>query len=77
MLDRVKHVDRVLTITPTARVERLRQRYLDTRDKAVIDMGRIITRAMKETEAEPRVTQGAKALAAKAAVERQADAAGA
>jgi formate C-acetyltransferase len=66
MLDRVKHVDRVLTITPTARVERLRQRYLDTRDKAVIDMGRIITRAMKETEAEPRVTQGAKALAATA-----------
>jgi len=57
-------LDRVLTIKPTPRVERLRQRYLDTKDKAVIDILRTRTRVMKETEGEPTVTRQAKAFAA-------------
>ncbi len=57
-------LDRVLTIKPTARVERLRQRYLNTRNKAVNDIGRIVTKVMKETEGEPIVTRRAKAFAA-------------
>ena len=56
--------DRVLTIKPTLRVERLRQRYLDTKNKAVIDIARIVTRVMKETEGQPQVTRLAKAFAA-------------
>ena len=56
--------ERLFTIEPTPRVERLRQRYLDTKDKAVIDIGRIVTRVMKETEGEPMVTRRAKAFAA-------------
>ena len=56
--------EKFFTIQPTARVERLRQRYLDTKDKAVIDIGRIVTRVMKETEAEPMVTRRARAFAA-------------
>ena len=56
--------DRVLTIPPAPRVERLRQRYLDTRNKAVTDVGRILTQVMKETEGEPLVTRRAKAFAA-------------
>jgi len=56
--------DRVLTIKPTARIERLRQRYLDTPNKAVIDIGRTVTRVWKETEGEPLVTRRAKAFAA-------------
>jgi hypothetical protein len=44
---------RVYTAQATARVDRLSQRYLDTKDKAVIDIGRIITKVMKETEGEP------------------------
>jgi formate C-acetyltransferase len=54
----------VLTIQPTPRVERLRQRYLATEDRAVIDILRIRTRVMKETEREPTVTRQAKAFAA-------------
>jgi len=56
--------EKVYTIEPTPRVERLRQRYLDTRDKVVIDMLRIVTRVMRETEGEPMVTRRAKAFAA-------------
>ena len=56
--------ERVITIKPTARVERLRQRYLNTKDKAVIDILRIKTRVMKETEGEPREIRQAKAFAA-------------
>ena len=64
-LDREKSLqNRVLTIKPTPRVERLRQRYLDTKNKAVIDISRIVTRIMKETEGEPLVTRRAKAFAA-------------
>ena len=57
-------LDRVLTIKPTPRVERLRQRYLDTKNKAVINISRIVTTVMKETEGEPLVTRRAKAFAA-------------
>ena len=56
--------DRVLTMEPTARVERLRQRYLDTRDKVVLDLFSIRIRVMKETVGEPKVTREAKAFAA-------------
>ena len=54
--------NRVFTIKPTPRVERLRQRYLDTKNKAVFDILRIVTRVMKETEGEPIVTRRAKAF---------------
>ena len=57
-------LDKVLTIEPTPRAERLRQRYLDTKDKAAIDLLRIRTRVMKETEGEPRAIREAKAFAA-------------
>ncbi len=64
-LEREKSLlDRVLTIKPTPRVERLRRRYLDTKNKAVIDISRIVTRVSKETEGEPLVTRRAKAFAA-------------
>ncbi len=65
VLEREKSLrDRVLTIKPTPRVERLRQKYLDTKDKVVIDILRTRTRVMKETEGEPTVTRQAKAFAA-------------
>ena len=57
-------LSKVLTIEPTARVERLRERYLDTKDKAVIDILRIRTRVMRETEGEQRAIREAKAFAA-------------
>ena len=56
--------DRILTIEPTVRVERLRQRYLDTPDRVVIDILRIRTRVMQETEGEPMAIRQAKAFAA-------------
>lgn len=56
--------DRFLTMQPTARVERLRQGYLDTKDKVVIDILRIRTRVMEETEGQPKETRQAKAFAA-------------
>jgi len=56
--------EKVYTMQPTSRVERLRQRYLNTPNKAVIDIGRIVTRVMKETEGEPIAVRRAKAFAA-------------
>lgn len=56
--------DRVLTTQPTPRVERLRRRYLETRDRVVIDLLRIRTRVMKETEGLQQVTRQARAFAA-------------
>ncbi len=65
VLDREKSLkDRAITIKPTPRVEMLRQRYLDTKDKAIIDILRIKTRIMKETEGQPRIMRQAKAFAA-------------
>ena len=64
-LDREKSMlDRVVTIRPTARFERLKQKYLETKNKAVIDILRIRTRVMKETEGESRTARQAKAFAA-------------
>jgi len=64
-LEREKSLrDRVLTIKPTPRVERLRHKYLDTQDKAVIDISRIKTGVMKETEGEPMAIRQAKAFTA-------------
>jgi choline trimethylamine-lyase len=57
-------LDRVLTIKPTARVERLRERMLGYRATAQIFKSRINTRVMKETEGEPQITRIAKAFAA-------------
>lgn len=54
--------EKVYATEPTARVERLRTRYIDTPNKAVIDIARIVTRVLKETEGEPVVTRRAKAL---------------
>ncbi|MEE8399828.1 MAG: pyruvate formate lyase family protein [Desulfobacterales bacterium] len=62
--DRADRSSRVMTMPPSPRVERLRQRYLDTKDKAVIDIARIVTKVMKETEGEPIVTRRGKAFAA-------------
>jgi len=56
--------DRVMTIPPSQRVERLRRRYLETENKAVIHISRIITRVMRETGGEPLITRRAKAFAA-------------
>ena len=56
--------ERVYTVQPAARVEKLRRRYLDTPNKAAIDISRIVTRIWKETEGEPIVTRRAKAFAA-------------
>jgi len=57
-------LDRVLTVKPTPRVETLRQRYLDTKNKVVIDILRIVTRMMKETEGESVAIRRAKIFAA-------------
>jgi formate C-acetyltransferase len=56
--------DRVEAIKPTPRVERLRERYLRFKPRIEIDITRIVTRVMKETEGESWVTRGAKAFAA-------------
>lgn len=65
VLEREKSLlDKVFYIEPTPRVERLRQRYSDTKNRAVIDISRNVTRVMKETEGEPIVIRRAKAFAA-------------
>ena len=56
--------EKVYTMQPTARVERLRQKYLDTPNKASIHIGRTVTRVWKETGGEPLVSRRAKAFAA-------------
>jgi len=57
-------MDRIISIQPTPRVEKLRQRYLNTPDKIVIDIIRSKTRVMKETLGQPMATRQAKAFAA-------------
>jgi formate C-acetyltransferase len=56
--------EKVITLQPTPRVERLRLKYLDTKDRIVIDVLRIRTRLMKETEGESAITRQSKAFAA-------------
>ena len=57
-------LDKFLTIQPTSRVERLRRGYLGTKDRIVIDLLRIRTRVMAETEGQPSETRQAKSFAA-------------
>jgi len=56
--------DRVFTNKPTPRVERLKQRYLDIKNRATIDILRLKTQAMKGTGGEPKAIRQAKAFAA-------------
>lgn len=53
-------LERILTVQPTQRVERHRQRYIDRKLVYRIDRDRIEVRVMKETEGEPMVTRRAK-----------------
>ncbi|GAH04522.1 unnamed protein product [marine sediment metagenome] len=53
-------LERVLTVQPTPRVERHRQRYIDRKLVYSIDRDRIEVRVMKETEGEPMITRKAK-----------------
>ena len=65
MMSRKKEMlNRVFTIEPTPRVERLRQRVLQSRPTVEIDKACIQTKVMKQTEGEPMVTRIAKAFAA-------------
>jgi len=64
-LDREKNIrERVWTVDPAPRVEKLRDLYLGLKDEIVIDILRIKTRIMKETDGEPMATRQAKAFAA-------------
>jgi formate C-acetyltransferase len=56
--------EQAFTVQPTRRVERLKRRYLDTKNKLVIDLLRIRTQVMKETEGEAKANRQAKAFAA-------------
>ena len=60
----IKLANQVVTIQPTARVERLRQKYLNTKDRIVLDIIRSKTRIMKETLGQPMAIRQAKAFAA-------------
>jgi len=53
-------LEKVLTVQPTERVERHRQRYIDRKLVYSIDRDRIEVRVMKETEGEPMITRKAK-----------------
>ena len=67
VLDREKEptmLDRVLTMKPAPRIERLRETLLRLKLTASIERTRIETRAMKETEGEPTTTRRAKVFAA-------------
>jgi len=57
-------LDRVITIKPTPRVERLREAYLSAKPRVSIDKARTETRVMRETEGEPMIARRAKAFAA-------------
>ena len=57
-------LDRVLTIEPTPRVERLREAYLNGNQRGDIWHARIATRIMKVTEGDPMITRRAKIFAA-------------
>jgi formate C-acetyltransferase len=55
---------KVLTLSPTARVERLREFSLNLQSTVSIDRARIETRILMETEGEPMITRRAKIFAA-------------
>ena len=56
--------DQFVTLQPTPRVERLRQTYLNAKDRIVLDIIRSKTRVMKETIGQPMVIRQARAFAA-------------
>jgi len=57
-------LERVLTIKPTPRVNRLREAFLSLKPTASISRARIETRVMKETAADPIILRKAKVFAA-------------
>jgi len=59
-----KMLNRVLTIKPTPRVEKLREAFLSLKPTASIERARIETRVMKETEGVSIITRRAKIFAA-------------
>jgi formate C-acetyltransferase len=63
LIERKSLVDRVITSEPTPRIDKLREMYLDSRKRLSIDILRIETRVMKETEGEPMVTRRSKVFA--------------
>ena len=56
--------ERVFTIKPMPRVERLREAMVNRKFAASIDRAHIETRVMKETEGQPIITRRAKVFAA-------------
>jgi formate C-acetyltransferase len=57
-------LDRVLTLQPTPKVERLRASYLGLKPAGSIDRARIETRVMQETQGELTITRRAEVFAA-------------
>jgi len=55
-------LDRILTMKPTPRVDRLKEVFLCTEPVIEIDCDRIYTRVMKETDGESMVIRRAKAF---------------
>ncbi|MHA2392762.1 MAG: glycyl radical protein [Promethearchaeota archaeon] len=55
--------DKYRTIQATPRVDKLRQRYINIRNKVIIDVARLRTKSRKRTEGEPLVTRRAKSFA--------------
>ena len=57
-------LDRVYSIKPTPRIERLREAFLRLERSYSIERARIEARVMKETAGEPMITRGSKVFAA-------------
>jgi len=57
-------LDRVMTMKPTPRVERMREAFLRLERSASIDRARIEARVMRETVGEPMITRRSKVFAA-------------
>ena len=57
-------LEKVFTMKPTARVERLREACLAIKPQVSIDRARIEARVMRETEGEPMITRRSKVFAA-------------
>jgi len=57
-------LDRVIEMSPTPRVERLREKFFSLEHRYSIERARIETRVLKETEGEPTITRRAKVFAA-------------
>ena len=56
--------EKVFTVKPTARVERLREAFFAIKPRLSIDRARIEARVMKETEGESMITRRSKVFAA-------------